>query len=481
MSTSKPHSVLPPAAGNTRSIRRAAPLLALVAGLAAGCGEGEGAAAAAPEVALSTRSSDPLLVAAREAIEAGDLSLARELVAQLSSAPDPLEVMLLEARVAALAGDPLEAGRWIERAREQAPSDSRVYATAAELHAAHGRLETASAELERGVAACGVTTALQRAQGVALICAQGRAREGLRALEGALEKDPGLPFVARPLGQAHLLVGKHCMGDGDAGLALEHAERSLEFDPLDVDARRFLAECSIVAGDLGRAVRIYDELIAEGEPLETELASLCKNAGIAALVQRDRTRAVDFFARARELGLPDRELATGVDVLRDAARTLLEEARALDAQGDREGARAMAERAATTDVTFLEARVELAGFAVESGLAALEAGQPEQAVEHLRTALAHDPDSLEAHHFLGSTLFSLEDWEGAADQWTWVVTTASYEDLELPEPVHLFLAQALERAERTDEARGVLEEYLRGAPEGRFVEETRSALDGLGR
>jgi len=463
--------------------RRAALLYALVLSLGShGCSGGDGAAAGARlGGAISPRSEDPVFVAARGAIEAGDLELARGLVDQLGRAGDPIEALLLDARCAALAGDELAVSRLIEAARERAPDDSRIFAAAAELHAAFGRLETAQSELQRGVAACGVTSALQRARGVVLICTQGRGQAGLDLLEQTFEADPGIPFIARPLGQAHMLAGKRCMAEQDPVGAHEHAARSIEFDPEDVDGRRFFAESCIVVGEFGRAVAVYEDLLAEGEPMAGELAGLCKNAGLAALLQHEREYAGEYFARARELGMTDEELSTGVGVLRDLARSALERARDLHAAGDLEGAERAAGRSAATDVTFLEARVELAAHDLRRGQVAAQAGRIREAAMHLEAAIEHDPDSLEAHHFLATALFSLEDFAGAIDHWRWTLDTAQVEELELPEPVHLFLAEALERTGRPDEALSLLDEYLRRTPSGDFLGRTREARDELRR
>ncbi|MFT5049957.1 MAG: tetratricopeptide (TPR) repeat protein [Chlamydiales bacterium] len=451
--------------------------------LLSACSGGDGAAAGSQRrPAISPRSQDPIFVAAREAIEAGDLDLARDLVDQIEPAPgDRIEAMLLAARCAALAGDEVEVSRQIEVARDGAPDDSRIYATAAELHAAFGRLETAQAELQRGVAACGVTSALQRARGVVLICTQGRGQAGLDVLEKAIADDPGIAFIGRPLGQAHMLAGKRCMAEQDPVGAHEHAARSIHFDPEDVDGRRFFAESCIVVGEFGQAVMVYEDLLAEGEPMGGELASLCKNAGLAALLQHDRELAGHYFARARELGLGDVELATGVTVLRDLARASLERARELDAAGDLEGAEQAAEHAALTDVDFLEARLELAAYDLRRGQTAAQAGRVREAAAHLGAALVHDPDSLEGHHFLATALFQLEDFAGAIEHWSWAWETARAEDLGLPEPVHLFLADALERSGRGDEALSILDEYLRTAPDDGFLERTRTARDELRR
>ena len=71
----------------------------------------------------------------------------------------------------------------------------------------------------------GLTPELQRAAGVLAIVTPGRTKAGLAMLEEAERLDPGLPFLGRALGQAHLLAAKHAFADGTPELALERIER----------------------------------------------------------------------------------------------------------------------------------------------------------------------------------------------------------------------------------------------------------------
>jgi tetratricopeptide (TPR) repeat protein len=259
------------------------------------------------------------MVELRRAIGEGRLDEARALHAQLVQ-NDGVEITLLGARVAALGGDDEEASRLVERARALAPTDARVYATAAEIHAAAGRMETADEEIRRGVEACGPNPELERSRGVYLICVPGGAEAGLGLLETALAHDPGLPFVARPLGQAHLLVAKEDARGNDLAAALEHAKQSIAHDPEDVDARRFLAEMMVNALDFGGAITIYEALLEEHVPVEIEASQAYKNGAVAALAMGARDQAVVMFLRARTLGMDDDALGSGVGVLRDEAR-----------------------------------------------------------------------------------------------------------------------------------------------------------------
>lgn len=433
--------------------------------------------AEAPARARGAWSDDPRAAAARDALDRGRLALAQNLIEQLGE--PGVEGALLRARLAALAEDDVAAGRFIEDARRADPGDPRVYATAAELHAAAGRSKTADAEIQRGLEACGPGPELLRARGVYLITQRGGASAGLELLRSAHEADPDLPFLGRALGQAHLLVGKQFMGGGDVAAALEHARLSLEFDPGDQDARRFHAEASLAAGDFATAIGVYETLLEEGEPLSGELASVYKNAGMAALLQKERALAIRFFRRARELGLGDEVLGTGARVLEAEAAERVDRSVAALTEGELERAEALAREALELAPGYLPAREELAHQSVVRALKALEARELEDAEQLLGQALEWDRESLEAHNFLALVQFEREDFAGAVREWSWVVDTAQMEGLVLPEPVHLNLTQAQVRDGDLAGARATLEGYLLLEPTGAFVEETRRVLAAL--
>ncbi|MAF66138.1 MAG: hypothetical protein CMJ84_10845 [Planctomycetes bacterium] len=398
-------------------------------------------AAAAP-VASTRRSDDPRAVELRELLEFGHLARARALLA-VGLEGLGLEGELLRARAAALAGDATTLARRIEAARALNADDPRVYATAAELHAAAGRFETAGSELERGRRACGPTAELLRAQGVVLLCQDGGAAAGLRLLEQALAVDPTLPFTARARSQAHLLLGREAFATQAPSVALDHALRAVLFDPEEIDARRFLADVRGARGELEEALAILEELVAEGRPLEGELAMLCRRAALASIVRGAREpgareRGLDLFVRARDLGLSAAELGSGAAILAGAA-----------------------------------------AVAEEEGLEAYEGGDRVLAAERFERALRLDPERLAARNHLAVVLFRAEDFAGAARHWATVLEQARSAGVELPEPVHLNLARALSRAGDAAGAREVLTAALERAPEGPWAEDSRRALRAI--
>jgi tetratricopeptide (TPR) repeat protein len=350
------------------------------------------------------------------------------------------ESALLQARAAELADHKSEAMRLLEGALRDSPKDPSVYATAAEIYAAEDKSTTAWTELQRGEAACGESPELLRARGILCITRTGGAEKGLDLLERARRADPDIPFIDRALAQAHLLVAKERMQAKDKTGALEHAHASIAFDPDDVDARRFLADALAAAEDFEGAKAILQDLVAKGERLEPELASMCKRAAIVAMLAHDRDREIENYAAARKYGLSDAELGHG-------AQRLAEESRAQ----------------------------------VESGIAAYEKSDLETAEKHFRRALELEPDDLAAQNHLATVLFKKQRWSDAAKLWQRVIATARDEKLELPEPVHLNLAKAQVQGGDKVGAELTLEEYLDRQPSGEWAGPTRDMLTALGR
>ncbi len=422
-------------------------VLALLLTLAGtGCGgdavEGAGesrapSAEAGPVERRVLRDDSEASRALRSALERGALE---GLAARIDASEGLLgvEAELLRARLLALEGKQLEVTPRVEAARAAAPGDPRVYATAAELHAAAGRLETAREELRRGVEACGMSPELLRAQGVVELCRQGGAARGLELVRRALEYDAELPFTDRLLGQAHLLLGKRALADRRPKAALEHARRSLEADRHELDARVFLADALAANGELPDAVKVLEELELDGHDRGAELALMYKRAAVGELVLGQKARALEYFRLARGAGLDDEALGSGADLLADAA----EEAK-------------------------------------RAGVAAFEAGEHDAAERHFERALAYDDSLLVVHSQLAVVHFQRQEFLPAATRWRHVLDTSLAEGLELPDPVHIYLAKALYGADEKDDARAVLEAYLEREPEGRWSGPSEALLAEL--
>jgi len=363
-----------------------------------------------------------------------------------------IEADLLEARLHTLLGNDTEAVRAIERARALDPLDPRVSATMIEISAAVGHLDTARAELERSMDELGSSAELMRAQGVMELYQSGGARRGVSKIESALRLDPDLPFVDRSLAQGHLLLAKEALAAGRPTAALESAQRSLSFDPQEVETRRVLADILASRSRLEEAILVISELVDEGEPLHGELASLHKKAGIASLIpvpqetvearQARRERALEHLITARELGLTDEELASGARILVDEAERLAERGSAAYREDDLDAARASFER-----------------------------------------ALRYDPDHLSARNHYAVVLYRLKDYADAARQWREVMVVMEGEGIIPPEPIHLNLAQAQVQDGDRDGARGTLERWLERNESNEdyadYVVQTREVLSRL--
>lgn len=428
-------------------LRRTAPLppssLCALWLLAAACAPGGAEAASPPSTpatvpAVPSRADDPELAELRRHLDLGHLERARPLLERRAGGLG-YEGELLLARAAQLAGDELEAGRRIEAARRVAPRAPEVYATAAELHAAGGRLDTARRELEHGLEqAGGPTPELLRAQGIVLLCRPGHGERGLELLERARRLDRQLPFCDRALGQAYLLRAKEALRNSDRDGALMAVLRSLEHDPEDVDARRLQVDVLAALLRLEEALAVLEDLAARDPLLDGELALMEKRAAMGALLRRDRPRALELFRRARDRGLDAEELGSGARLLAEAG--VAEYERALELLGE--------ERSA-------------------------------EAEEALARALRFAPDYLAARYHLGVLVYRRAEFDAAAEHFARVVRLAEAEDLELPDPAHVALFHALRQAGRGEEARAALEAYLARRPGGEYAAATRALLETL--
>ncbi|MDZ4772145.1 MAG: hypothetical protein SGI72_03325 [Planctomycetota bacterium] len=392
---------------------------------------------AAPAVAARVHVHTPRLDRLRRALTFGDTS---EVAGLLDASNDAgVEAPLLRARALALdAKGTIEALRLVQTVREIAPSNPEVYATAAEIYASRSSFESGWQEVERGLAACGESAEFSRARGVLWISRENGAKKGLEHLERARTIDADLPFMERALGQAHLLVAKFEAQAGRKESALEHARASLSFDPDDVDAKRFLSDAYADALDFQAAIAVLSGLVQDGRPLASELASLHKKAGMSALLEHDRGRALDHFVAARELGLDDTELASGAALLDQ------------------------------------EARLE-----TEKGLAALEKRDLAAAEVAFRAAVRYEPGMLAPRNHLGVALYARGQFGEAAALWRSVLKEARAEGLVLPDPVHMNLARALKSAGESAAARAALDEYLALEPEGVWRAETLALRESL--
>jgi tetratricopeptide (TPR) repeat protein len=410
----------------------------------AGCGEEQGGASG-DERSVSTpaaertfeRNDSPELCELRSALDLGDLPRAEELIREHADSL-PTEGDLLRARAEAQQGRDLQVARLIEEARGRSPEDPRVWATAAELHAASGRLETARDEIRRGVDRCGLTPELMRAQALVQLCQQGGAERGMDLLRRAKSYDPDLPFTARATSQAYLLIGRRALAERRSTRALECARSAVEADRTDPDVRLFLADTLAATADFEGAVAVLEELQSEGGERGGELASMHKRAGMASLLKHRREEALEHFVKARSAGLDDEALGSGAQFLADAAMEELSE-----------------------------------------GTIAFEAGELEAARVHFERGIRYDDEILVLHNHLAVVLFRQGKFLPAATQWRRVLDTSIEEGLDLPDPVHLFLAKAFLAAGEISAAEKVLEGYLARDPEGEWGEETRGLLGEL--
>jgi len=407
--------------------RAGALLLALVAGLGA-CGE----APAAPPVAAAPRKSarDPELEEVRTVLEKGRGDLGLALLERVQG----FEAECLRARAEVLRGDPVAALKALDRARALDANDPELAATEIEILVAQERLPAAGEALAAAFRRSGPSPALLRAQGVLELRTPGHAPRALEALERARAGDPELPFLRRPLAQAHLLVGRGLL-DHQPAEATAHARAALGLWPALEDALELEAEA--LAGELRfeEAIARYEELEARGRTFGETPALLHQRCATRCLLERDRAGAVRHYAAARRRGLRDEALGFGAEVLREERAALL----------DRGAGAAEAEDWPGAAAAFVE-------------------------------ALALDPDDLEAEDRLAVVRFQLGEYRAAAEGWARVVAAAERGRIELRDPVALNLAKAWRLAGEREKARTVLSHLIDADPDGRWSEDARELL-----
>jgi len=385
------------------------------------------------------RSSDPRIAACAAALQLGDLSRVQAVLLELGEGHSP-EAVCLRARLLASQGDTVGAVRELEQARKLWPDEGSLFATAAEIHAAGGRLESAHDEIRAGLARAGPTADLSRARGVLLLLQQGGAKAGLAHLLEARQKDPGVFFVSGPLAEAHRLLASQALAKEQPGEALVHVRAGLQVEPGNADLKLLNADALLASGDFDAALPAYEQLMREGRDLGASLAMDYQRGALVALRDGQRELAVQRYRRARELGASTKELGFGAQVLHEEALEQMQ--RADEAWEQRR---------------WGDARAALA------------------------EALALEPENLAARHQLGVACFKELDYACAEKAWSEVLEQAAREGVALPDPVHLNLARALHAQQKFQELRSLLEGYLAATPEGEWAAQTREMLARLER
>ena len=424
------------------------------------------------------RSQDARVVSLREAIADGDLEVAEELMEGVAALPGlGVEAPLLRARLAALSGEPLKALEWVETARAEFPDDARVAATSVELAATAERYDSAFEELKAAKARFGESPELLRAEAIYTIYRPGikQGRRGVELLERAVGADPDLPFARWPLSEAHRLYAQSMAGSR-LKKAIEHGEKAVQYSAENRLARELLGDMYMTAQRWGEGIAILEGLLLEGEPLEAKVGTYCKNAGVVALTQGDKQLALDYFVRARELGVQGEDLGTGQGLLRRSALDQASKASAALKENDMASAMVHLGRAQRYWPDAIEVRALRSEIHLREGLMEFNQENLPRAQELFELALESDPESLLAQHLLGRTVMERGEPDRAAEIWSAVLDKARAQGIELPDPVHLGLTRAYEQMGRRDLAKGVLERYLEDYPAGSFAPETRIRL-----
>lgn len=380
------------------------------------------------------RSRDPRLAEGIAALERGDLPVVSARLLELGETEAP-DSICLRARLLAAQGDPVGAVRELDQAKLRFPDQGSIFAAAAEIHAAAGRLSTAQEEIRAGLAAAGPCPELSRARGVYMLLQSGGAQAGLAHLLEARAGDAEIPYCLGPLAEAHRLLAIAALAKPEPALALAHVREGLAAEPDHPELLLLRADALLAAGDFDQALPAYEELARAGRNFGASLRGYYLKGAMAALVEGRPALATERYTRARELGADNAELGFGAEVL---ARELAD-------------ARQRGERAYDAgDFATLRAQME--------------------------RVLRLEPGDLAARNQLGVACFRSADPAAAAAAWSAVLEQAERDAIELPDPVHLNLAKALHAMGKLDEIRPLLEAYLARHSQGAWVEQTREAL-----
>ena len=390
--------------------------------------------------AQSTSKSGTRLPAVARALESGRLEEAQSLLTQADH--QRIETRLLRARLLLRQGQAVQALREIESARTDAPGEARIFGVASELYSAMGKPEEADRELRLGLALDPSCAAIERARGVYLLQLPGAAQAASIHLKRALELEPDLAFAARPLAAAYRLTGSAFLRDQNPLEAVRAARAGLDLYPDDFDLRRLHADALLAVGSLRHAAEIFEELFAEGHSVEEDLSLASWRAGMGELVIGKKESAIDYFVRARELGMSDEGLASALPLLNQAAMTR-----------------------------------------VGRGIKAYNEGSLDDARDLFAEAAHFDPNNLAAANHLAVTHARLGMTDLAIEGWTRVLSAFDEAGGVPPEPVHLNLVRVLVETGSLKRASLVLDRYepdaLEGLSEPATAEELTACVEHL--
>jgi tetratricopeptide (TPR) repeat protein len=373
----------------------------------------------------------------RSALESYRGETARLLLERLGG----FEAECLRARAELLSGDSVAALAALERARAVDAAQPELLATEVECLALLDRVPSALEALAKAFERAGPAPELFRAQGVVDLCRQGRGEAALAALARARALDATLPFVARPLAQAHLLVGRALLekrpaestAHAMAALALVLESDSVFDEALELEAEGLAGERRFEA-----ALARYERLEERGGDHRATRATLHHRAATSLLLERRRDAAVEHYMLARRLGLSDEELGFGAEVLREEGH--------------------------------LHWRL---------GVEASAAGDWTRAHEALERAHELTPGDPEVLNHLGVARFQRAEYRAAAEAWDDALARGKAAGHVWADPVPLDLAKAWRMAAEPGRARTVLAELIDAEPEGPWSAEARELLFAL--
>lgn len=273
-------------------------------------------------------------------------------------------------------------------------------------------------EAEEGPAA-GDPEAVALYNEAAALYNEGSIAEAAARFEEAVALDPSLAPAHRILASLYASQGRHEQ-------ALQAAERLLELEPGDPEASLVRYDALAGLGRTAEAREALDRLMERGDPAEVSK----RLYNVAAQLQKegDEEEALALFRRAAELDpqlAPAWSAIAGIELTKKRPEQAAEAAGHLLAlrPGDTEALtiqyeayKMMGDAARAEELLArMESVSDDPGVLYRRGVAAFNANNFEQAVPLLRQAVAADPELAGAHYTLGLALINQGDNQGALE------------------------------------------------------------------
>ncbi len=322
---------------------------------------------------------------AESLLQQNDVDSARQQIDQLvAAAPQSMQTMLLQARIAYNDEDWTTAQQNLQKVLQAAPDYRPAQLLLGTVHLRSGNLSQAEMYLSSAVAA--VPTDVRARQLLAETLLQMRNAEEAQAALAPIVGGPDADLMSLQM------AARASMGRQDIDEALEYLRRSVEENPDNSDLRFQLAATLMQNGRFDEAQAVLDAMDVSGSEDDTY-----RRDALSVLTAIREGKQVEALAAAQRVAEANNERFGAFNLL--GAVQL--------ANRDIDGARTSFERAASLEPKDVMSRQYLA--AIDES-----AGEFDSAASRYTAILANTPDAAWAMYALGRIAVRKEDFESAA-------------------------------------------------------------------